>query len=372
MNILITTGIYPPDVGGPARFVPLIADKLSKKYNVNVITLSEGHSYSEKDQYKVIRIIRRQNKFIRFIKSILLIIKIGKRSDVIFINGLWLEAYIANLLIRKKTIRKIVGDPVWEKYYSQYKIDDGFDDFQNKKYNLPIEIYKSARNLSINSTDTIIVPSNHLLNFIKKTGFSGNLIKINNGTKKSNTIEKKFNENIFLIVSRLVRQKNIDLIINSLDNLRRNNSLNFKLNIIGDGPEYEKIKNLIENLNLSESINLVGAKFGTELEEFYRSSNYFLQLSSYEGMPHSILEAMNFGLIVITSKFGGNYELIKNNDFGYIVENLEIEQIIKSINTAISNGENQTIATKGKNLVNEEFNIELTTQEYVEIISTYE
>ena len=41
MNILITTGIYPPDVGGPATFVPQIADKLSIKNNVNVITFSE-------------------------------------------------------------------------------------------------------------------------------------------------------------------------------------------------------------------------------------------------------------------------------------------------------------------------------------------
>ena len=110
MNILITTGIYPPDVGGPARFVPLIADKLSIKNNVNVLTLSENLGSSEKVNYKVTRIIRKQNKIIRFLKSILLIIKIGKGSDIIFINGLWFEAYIANLFIRKNTIRKIVGD----------------------------------------------------------------------------------------------------------------------------------------------------------------------------------------------------------------------------------------------------------------------
>ena len=146
MNILITTGIYPPDVGGPARFVPLIADKLSIKNNVNVLTLSENLDSSEKVNYKVTRIIRKQNKIIRFLKSILLIIKVGKGSDIIFINGLWFEAYIANLFIRKNTIRKIVGDPVWEKYYSQYKIDDEFDEFQDKKYNLKMKLYKFVRN----------------------------------------------------------------------------------------------------------------------------------------------------------------------------------------------------------------------------------
>ncbi len=56
MNILITTGIYPPDVGGPARFVPLIAEKLSNKNNVKVITLSQDMSNLNKNDYQVIRI----------------------------------------------------------------------------------------------------------------------------------------------------------------------------------------------------------------------------------------------------------------------------------------------------------------------------
>ncbi len=368
MNILITTGIYPPDVGGPARFVPLIAEKLSNKNNVKVITLSEKLSNFDKTDYQVIRIVRRQNKIIRFFKTFFLIVKFGGKSDVIFINGLWLETYLANLFIRKNTIRKIVGDPAWEKYYSKYKVTEEFDEFQEKKYNFSIEFFKFLRNISIKSVNTIIVPSNHLSNFIKNIGFSGNLIKINNGTKKSVDIEKIYDENNFLIVSRLVRHKNIDLIIKSFNDLNKQDSLDFKLNIIGEGPEFKKIRNLIEKFNLSDSISLVGSKFGNELEEYYKNSNYFLQISSYEGMPHSILEAMNHKLIVIASKFGGNYELIGNNEFGYIVESLETNHITYSIKKAINDNKNQTIASKGKNFVNQEYNIELTTEEYAEVI----
>tara|TARA_B100002051_G_scaffold188039_1_gene178053 strand:- start:866 stop:1978 length:1113 start_codon:yes stop_codon:yes gene_type:complete len=368
VNILITTGIYPPDVGGPARFVPLIAEKLSNENNVKVITLSQDLSILDEPDYQVIRILRRQNKFIRFFKTVFQIVKFGRKSDVIFINGLWLETYIANLFIRKNTIRKIVGDPVWEKYFSKYKVTEEFDEFQSKKYNISIELYKFLRNVSIKSVNTIIVPSNHLSNFIKNIGFSGNLIQINNGTKKSTDIEKIYDENNFLIVSRLVRHKNIDLIIRSFNDLKKQDSLDFKLNIIGEGPEYKKIKNLIEQFNLSDSISLVGSKFGNELEEYYKNSNYFLQMSSYEGMPHSILEAMNHKLIVIASKHGGNYELIGNNDFGYIVESLETGHITDSIKNAINDNQNQTLASKGKYLVNQEYNIELTTQKYTEII----
>tara|TARA_B100000902_G_scaffold12244_1_gene14855 strand:- start:181 stop:921 length:741 start_codon:yes stop_codon:yes gene_type:complete len=240
--------------------------------------------------------------------------------------------------------------------------------FSQKNFNILIELYKFLRNVSIKSVNTIIVPSNHLSNFIKNIGFSGNLMQINNGTKKSTDIEKIYDENNFLIVSRLVRHKNIDLIIKSFNDLKKRDSLDFKLNIIGEGPEYKKINNLIEKFNLSDSITLVGSKFGNELEEYYKNSNYFLQISSYEGMPHSILEAMNHKLIVIASKFGGNYELIRNNDFGYIVESIQEDNIIDSIKKAINDSRNKTIASKGKNLVNQKYNIELTTQKYAEVI----
>ena len=52
MNILITTGIFPPDVGGPAKFVPLIADNLSKNHNLNVITLSEEMNNVDEFDYE--------------------------------------------------------------------------------------------------------------------------------------------------------------------------------------------------------------------------------------------------------------------------------------------------------------------------------
>ena len=56
---------------------------------------------------------------------------------------------------------------------------------------------------------------------------------------------------------------------------------------------------------------------------------------------------------------GLNYELVGNNDFGYIVESLEVDHITDSIKKAINDTQNQTIASKAKNLVNQEYNIEL-------------
>ena len=102
MNILITTGIYPPDVGGPAKFVPLISKHLSNENEVRIITLSEDSKLNQ-DEKPSLQNKRNQNKIIRFLKTFLSIIKFGKNVEVIFVNGLWLEVYIANLVLRKNS-----------------------------------------------------------------------------------------------------------------------------------------------------------------------------------------------------------------------------------------------------------------------------
>ena len=366
MNILVTTGIFPPDVGGPAKFVPLIADKLSEENNLKVITLSEKNVDDTDNNYEVLRIVRDQNKVSRFIKTLFLIIKNGKDADVIFVNGLWFEVYISNWFIRKKTIRKIVGDPVWEKFYAKYKTDDDFDTFQEKKYNIKVQFLKFIRNTALKSSNTIVVPSHHLLDFVKKQGYDGRLIQVNNGTEKTQSFKKNRAENKFLIVSRLVRHKNIDLILKSLIILKNEYKIEFTLNIVGEGPEHKSLISLINKLGLQDSVNMVGSKYGEDLKSFYKFSNYFLQLSSYEGMPHSILEAMNYELKIIASNFGGNYELLGDNDFGFTSPSLDIETVTNTIYTAIK--DNSDITTKSKELVNKHYNIENTIKKFSEII----
>ena len=366
MNILVTTGIFPPDVGGPAKFVPLIADKLSEENNLKVITFSEKNVDDTDNNYEVLRIIRDQNKVSRFIKTLFLIIKNGKDTDVIFVNGLWFEVYISNWIIRKKTIRKIVGDPVWEKFYTQYKTDDDFDTFQEKKYNIKVQFHKFIRNTALKSSNTIVVPSHHLLDFVKKQGYGGRLIQVNNGTEKTQSFKKNKGDNKFLIVSRLVRHKNIDLILKSLVTLKNEYKIEFTLNIVGEGPEQKSLISLISKLGLQDSVNMVGSKYGEDLKSFYQFSNYFLQLSSYEGMPHSILEAMNYELKIIASNFGGNFELLGDNDFGFTSPSLDIETVTNTIYKAIK--DNSDITTKSKELVNKHYNIEHTINKFSEII----
>ena len=232
MKILITVGIYPPDIGGPASFVPKIANLLSQNnYEVTVICLSDSN-LQDNETYKVKRILRNQNLLIRWLKTIILIILNGRNAECIFVNGLPMESYIANIFLRKKIVRKIVGDWAWERGRNKGLIEDSFDEFQLNSHNLHLEIAKFSRGWTATKADIVITPSRHLSNVVKNWGVKADKLKvIYNGTRITNNEFSKSNSNIIklITVGRLAPWKNVNTIIEAV-HLLKNQDL--KINLI--------------------------------------------------------------------------------------------------------------------------------------------
>ncbi|MQF84656.1 MAG: glycosyltransferase family 4 protein [SAR202 cluster bacterium] len=370
MDILITVGIFPPDIGGPASFVPKIAKYLiNKGHNVKIICLSDKEHLTYKDDINVIRINRSSPIIFRWLKTIVKIYSNSKKSDLIFVNGLGTETTIANLFIRKKVIRKIVGDPVWERVYNKNLIDESFDDFQENNHGLSISLQKMIRNWSINKSNLIITPSQHLKNFIDKIGFDKNIFVINNGVniEQHNKVVLENNIIQLLVVSRLVSQKNIDLIIKAVKVMENENII---LNIVGDGSEINNLKLLVKKYELDKKINFIGKIENTKLNEYLKNADIFIQASNYEGLPHSILEAMNFEIPILSTDVGGCSVLLNKGERGYIipmpVSEVEISEGIRKI---INNkNEAKSKARLAKNYLNQEHNFNTNAEIYDEKI----
>ena len=370
MDILITVGIFPPDIGGPASFVPKIAKYLiNKGHNVKIICLSDKEHLTFKDDINVIRINRNSPIIFRWLKTIVKIYSNSKKSDLIFVNGLGTETTIANLFIRKKVIRKIVGDPVWERVYNKNLIDESFDDFQENNHGLSISLQKMIRNWSINKSNLIITPSQHLKNFIDKIGFDKNIFVINNGVniEQHNKVVLENNIIQLLVVSRLVSQKNIDSIIKAVKVMENENII---LNIVGDGSEINNLKLLVKKYELEKKINFIGKVENTKLNEYLKNADIFIQASNYEGLPHSILEAMNFEIPILSTDVGGCSVLLNKGERGYIIPMPVSEvEISEGIRTIINNkNEAKSKAKLAKNYLNQEHNFNTNAEIYHEKI----
>ena len=360
MRVLITAGIFPPDIGGPATFVPKIANYFQDElnYEIEILTLSDRKNLNINDDFSVKRINRNLPIIYRWLKTIFTIYKLGGNKDLIFVNGLGTEATIANIFLKKKIIRKIVGDPVWERAYSKAKISESFDEFQVKNYGFSISLQKKMRSFSIKKTDIVVTPSQHLKNFILNLGFKNKIEIINNGV-----LIPEENSNIFTndqinitIVSRLVSHKNIEKIIKAISDL---NSPLINLNIIGDGPELNQLQKISLESNNKDNIIFHGKLNRDEINHIFLNSDIYIQASNYEGLPHSLLEAMSYGIPVLCTPVGECKEILGNENRGYILDlpvsknniSSKISEIIGEKNNANKKAE------RGKDFINEKYNL---------------
>jgi len=374
MNILITVGIFPPDIGGPASFVPKISDFLIENgHNVKIICLSEVGNIHTEDNLDVIRIKRSNNLPIRWIKTIYQIVKNGRRSDLIFVNGLGVESAIANLILQKQLIRKIVGDPVWERAYNKKRTTESFDDFQNNKHSFLIEVQKLLRNWSINSAEIVITPSDHLKSFVSGIGYSKKILKINNGvniTDINRANESKADINL-IIISRLVVQKNINIVIEAMKLL---DNKNLKLSIIGEGGEFSKLESTIYDLNLQNQVQLLGKIDNNKISQFLLTADIFIQASDYEGLPHSVLEAINYEVPILSTETGGCKDLLNDGERGFIIPMPPDKKVIaENISFIIENKAEATKrANEAKSFINKKHNFLEQANQYMKIFEQNE
>lgn len=378
MKILITVGIFPPDIGGPASFVPKIAELYSNSgHDVTVVCLTD-RKQTDNLNFKVVRILRNQNLLIRWIKTVSQIIRQGNNADLFFVNGLPMESYIANIFTRKKLIRKIVGDWAWERGMNKKIINESFDEFQNNKHNLHLEIAKFSRGWTATKADLIITPSNHLKNVVKGWGVKENRIKvIYNGTKlknKPDPIDDQPNDYFkFITVGRLAPWKNIDIIIEALSDYKKANQ-NFIFYIVGSGPEEIKLKKLVNDLDLENFVTFTGQLQKDDLNYYLQKSDIYIQASSYEGLPHVILEAMSHNLSIISTPIGGTNEVIQDGKNGWIWElenNFKPNKnnLIEILNNLkLNSSDDINKRTNAQNLLFSTFDEDKNFQMYLELV----
>lgn len=125
-------------------------------------------------------------------------------------------------------------------------------------------------------------------------------------------------ERIILNVARLKKQKNHALLLRSFADFRAEFP-EYKLVILGDGQERKNLEKLIHELKLEKSVFLLG--FRTDVWNFYQTADFFALSSEREGFPNVVVEAMAFGLPVISTVVGGIDEILENGKNGFIAKN---------------------------------------------------
>ena len=337
-KILIATGIFPPDIGGPATYSKLLLDELSNR-GLAVKVVSFGA-------------VRHLPKIIRHFVYFFKILRKGFFADVIFAQdpvSVGLPSVLAAKILRKKFILKVVGDYAWEQYQqkiqnSKFKIQNynaklkNIEDFQAEKFDVITELRRKVERWVAKKAAKIIVPSEYLKKIVGTWGAENNKIIVVYNAFKNELISaaegvSAAEKSYIVSAGRLVPWKGFDVLIDAIGELPEE----IKLKIIGSGPERKKLELKIKNLGLENKIDLIGQLPHRELLQCFAGAEIFVLNTAYEGLSHVILEAMACGVPVITTNIGGNPEIIKNGHNGILVEYNNKDQFKKAISELHNN-----------------------------------
>ena len=128
----------------------------------------------------------------------------------------------------------------------------------------------------------------------------------------------KFERTAFIAVCRLVPQKGIDLLLEAYAALSPAIHSQWRLLIIGEGPERAALEQRTSDLQLAERIHFLG--FQPDPSRYFRDAGVFVLPSRFEGMPNALLEAMGCGLASIVSDASpGPLEVVSDEQSGLVV-----------------------------------------------------
>lgn len=350
-SILIATGIFPPDIGGPATYAFFLAERLTKDgWSVIVATYSDEFSPKNPHPFKVISVWRGWPKGVRHIVYLYKIYRASSKVDLVYaLNGVsvGVPARIVSSMRRKKLITRIAGDAAWEYAANNKKTSLLLPDFQLDKKSGKIKSLHDNQVNTCKKSDLVIVPSKFLAGIVEGWGVDPVKIKvIYNGvepfeiTQTKEEARKKLGIPGALILSygRLVPWKGFRMLIKIMPKLLEINQF-MRLVIVGDGPEFKSLKTIVSNMNLDRKVYVVGKKNRKELEEYVAASDMFVLNTGYEGFSHQILEAMSAGLPVITTPIGGNKEVMVQGENGLMVKYNDEFNLIEAIRTIYTNSE---------------------------------
>lgn len=140
-----------------------------------------------------------------------------------------------------------------------------------------------------------------------------------------------------LVLSRIERQKGVYEALDTY-NLLLKSFPNLKLRVVGDGSELADLKEYALKIGL-KNVVFTGALAGKKLHDEFVKADLYLFFSYHEGMPTSVLEAMAFGLPVITRPVGGLVDFFESGKMGEMIDSLKATDFVDKIMPYIEDSE---------------------------------
>jgi glycosyltransferase involved in cell wall biosynthesis len=227
--------------------------------------------------------------------------------------------------------------------------------------------HKKYVNYILNKTDKLIVLSEEWKKFFSAIVEKNKLQVLYNGVKISNYQLNKTNQiPVCLFLGRLGKRKGTYDLIEAVK-IIKNKGIKAKFLLAGDG-EIEKVKELIQTSYLSDYVETLGWISGEQKIKLLEDSDLFVLPSYNEGLPMAILEAMDYGLPIISTPVGGIPEVVENGVNGFLVKPGDISKLADALEKLICNYELRVeMGMRNQKKIREQFDLDVLLKDLAQL-----
>jgi glycosyltransferase involved in cell wall biosynthesis len=349
MRIFVASGIFHPDSGGPATYLYRLLPELQARGHA-VRVLAYGNALLTGYPYPLTRIPidRLPVRLIKYARAY----RAGAAwADLIYLNSLGLPRSGDG---RKPRVMKIVGDYAWESGVRRGWIPaaEDVDVFQTRRYGPLVEWAKASRRRETLSMNRVIVPSEYLRRMVVGWGAHPDRVQVIYNALDTQGCDPGLSRaeardqlgwprggRYLVTAARLTAWKGIDALIDALARVP-----GITLVVAGDGPQYAALRSRAADRRLADRVNFLGAVPHERVALYLRAADYLVLYSGYEGLSHTILEALYAGTPVIASARGGNPEIVRDGENGLLVRHPDLDALVMALGQAFEGDMPQRLA----------------------------
>lgn len=328
-RILLATGLYPPDIGGPATY-SVFLEKHLPAYGIALRVLPFG-------------VVRKYPKIIRHVVYLIKLLREVRHVDYFYALdtvSVGLPVMLASFFTRTPYLLRVPGDYAWEQGQQRFGVTATLDEYlKATPKSFLVGILAWIQKKVAQHARRIIVPSDYMKRVVLQWGIDPEKIeriysalKVIDVSSAQDELRAEFGYRGFVVVTaaRLVPWKGVQAVIDALAEMR-SAGIDASLEVIGDGTERRALEAHAAEVGIAEQVHFCGVLDRAELGRRIKAANAFVLNTSYEGLSHQLLEVMSIGVPIVTTPVGGNVELITHGETGIMVPFNDVLALTKAL-----------------------------------------
>jgi glycosyltransferase involved in cell wall biosynthesis len=313
VKVLVVSGIWPPDVGGPASHAPEVASFLLEAGHEPTVLVTADRAPTP-EPYRVEWVARSLPPGVRHARALAAVRRLARTADVVYSTGMFGRSGLGSLLARRPYVLKLTADPAFERARRRGLHGDSLAAFQTDR-SLRTLPFRAGRDAIVRRAAHVVCPSSYLAELAVGWGVPADHVTVLpnpapevGGLASQPELRGRygFDGPTLVFGGRLTAQKSLELALDAAA------TAGVRLVVVGDGPERARLEAL-------GGADFLGARPRQEVLELFRAADASLLSSSWENFPHGVVESLAVGTPVIATAVGGVAEVVTDGENGLLV-----------------------------------------------------